>query len=144
LDHVPGRQFGNLWVSYRTTTAIDQDEASDPLWRLAVGLKHHPTAHAMSNQDGWWELQGAQERTDVGPIGFNVTVGRIALRSIMPTQIAGDHALARAKKVHLGLPIGMVTGIPMHKYQGRVPFSLPFIEESYPLPCQIRHPGLLL
>ena len=39
MDHVPCGLLGNLWVAHTATTAIHQDEARDPLWRLAVGLE---------------------------------------------------------------------------------------------------------
>jgi len=52
--------LGDLWVSYGYATSIHQDEASDPLWRIEVPLKHHATAHAMSNEDSWLQIQGTQ------------------------------------------------------------------------------------
>ena len=71
-------QLDNLWVSNSATTSIHRDETSDPLGCIEVCLEHHTTAHTVPNEDGWLQLQGAQKRTDVGAIGFNVAVCRIA------------------------------------------------------------------
>ena len=110
LDPLANGLLGRLGIPGADAAALHQDQTGHPLRRVDGGLQDHAGAHAVPDEDGRWQVQGAQQGDHVGPIGLDVALRRVAGGGAVAAQIAGDHAVPWAEEVELRSPVVVGAG----------------------------------
>jgi hypothetical protein len=126
--------LGRPWIATAETTAIDEDKTGHPSWSIEIGLQDYPTPQAVSDENRRRLAQSLDENADVGAVGLDITVRRIAIRRTMTAQIARHDTLARAKDIDLLPPVVVGTGKAVYEDQRRSAFPLSLIKKSRSLP----------